>query len=147
MNKRTQLIPLVLLAMLTVIVGYSVIFFNYHVGSHGTVKAIGVEVYWDENMTNPVTSIDWGLVEPGTNSTVQVYVFSPGNANTTLMLYTGEWVPAGIDSYISCGWNSDGLVLMPLSSVMVDITLYVEQGIIEQGYEDFNFEIVIEGSG
>ena len=147
MKNRTQIIPIVLLLTLTIVVGYSIIYFNYHVNSHGTVKAIGVEVYWDENLTLPVTDIDWGLVEPSTNETVIVYVYSPGNANTTLMLYAGEWNPAGVDSYMSCGWNRDGTVLTPHEYVEAEITLYVEQGIIEQGYDDFSFEIVLEGSG
>ena len=37
------------------------------IGSSGTVKAINVEVYWDEACTQNVTEIDWGTLEPGSS--------------------------------------------------------------------------------
>ena len=38
----------------------------------GTVKAVGVGIYWDSNCTNTVSFIDWGMVEPGSMNNVTV---------------------------------------------------------------------------
>ena len=152
-HKKPKLIPIILLLLLTVNVALAVIYSNYHISSVGTVKTINVEVYWDFYLTNPVTQIDWdtvapvGYTEPGTTKTVIIYVVSISNSPMTLNMYTGTWTPVGIDLYMSCTWDAQGIVLSPDTPLQTAITLQVEQGIIEAGYETFNFEIVLEGSG
>ena len=32
----------------------------------GTVKAVGIGVYWDTGLTNRTTTINWGTLDPGT---------------------------------------------------------------------------------
>lgn len=33
------------------------------VQNKGTIKGVNISLWWDENCTNPLTEIDWGLVE------------------------------------------------------------------------------------
>jgi len=62
--------------------------------STGTVKAINVEVFWDSDCTQIVSDIDWGLVEPGENTSNTVYLKNTGNAPLTLNLSCSNWIPA-----------------------------------------------------
>ena len=41
------------------------------ISNMGYVKAIGVGVYWDQNCTNAVSAIDWGILEPGSTKNVR----------------------------------------------------------------------------
>jgi hypothetical protein len=57
-----------IVSVLTVLTGIAVsgvLESSRTISSSGTIKAIGVEVYWDAEGTNPVTSVDWGNPEPG----------------------------------------------------------------------------------
>ena len=39
------------------------------IGSQGSVKAIGVKVYWENTCVNEVSSISWGVLEAGSSKT------------------------------------------------------------------------------
>mgnify|MGYP006270735257 FL=1 len=54
----------------------------------GTVKAVGVGVFWDSNCTSPVSYIDWGMVEPGSLNNVTLYVRNQGNVVGSISLTT-----------------------------------------------------------
>ena len=44
------------------------------IGNVGSIKAINIEVYWDSNCTDEVSTIEWGTLEPGSSRNVTVYV-------------------------------------------------------------------------
>ena len=50
------------------------------ISNAGSVKAIGVGVYWDQACTSTVSSIDWGIMEPSGNVNKTVYIRNEGNA-------------------------------------------------------------------
>ena len=62
--------------------------------STGDVKAVGVDVYWDGDCTDNVTSVDWGLLEPGEASNVTVFIQNEGNIPVVLNMTTDNWNPA-----------------------------------------------------
>jgi hypothetical protein len=37
-----------------------------------------IEVYWDSKCTKRVSSIDWGLLKPGTNQTLTLFIKNKG---------------------------------------------------------------------
>jgi hypothetical protein len=111
----------------------------------GTVKAVGVGVFWDSNCTNPVSFIDWGMVEPGSMNNVTVYVRNEGNVAAGLSLATENWNPSNASDYLTLSWNYDGRQLNPLEVVQVTLTLTVSYSV--QGITSFSFDIIISANG
>ena len=110
----------------------------------GTVKAMGVGVYWDISCNNQVTSIDWGVVQPGATKDVTVYIRNEGNAPEILSLATENWTPSSAASYMSIGWDYGGQVIDVGAAFQVKLSLAVSDGI--EGITNFSFDVVITGS-
>jgi hypothetical protein len=113
--------------------------------SEGTVKAIGIGVYWDSSCSNEVSSIDWGTAEAGSIKTVTVHIRNEGNAAITLSMNTTNWSPSTASSYISLSWDYSGQPIDPNGVIPVTLTLSVSSSIT--GISSFSFDIVITGSG
>jgi hypothetical protein len=115
------------------------------VNSTGTVKGVGVGVYWDSGCTNQVSSINWGLVAPGSLNNETVYIRNEGTAPVTLSLTTGNWT-TGASNYIALKWNySNKTTIQPNIAIPVTLTLEVYPNIAN--ITSFSFDIVITGSG
>ena len=111
----------------------------------GSVKAIGVGVYWDENCTSEVSSVDWGTLEPGSGENVAVYIRNEGTSVAGLSMDTSNWSPSNASNYLTLSWDYDGVFLNPDEVVNVTFTLSVSASI--EGVTSFSFDIVIVGSG
>jgi hypothetical protein len=118
---------------------------NSRMSSGGAVKAIGVMVYSDANATDRLTSIDWGIVEPGEDKNVICYIRNEGNFAVTLSLLTENWSPSNASQYITSSWNYDGHSIGLGEIVEVTINLGVSDSV--SGITDFSFDVVIVGSG
>ena len=110
----------------------------------GTVKAMGVGVYWDSGCSNTVTSVNWGTVEPGSTNGVTVYIKNEGNVAETLSSTAKNWNPAGVSAYMSLTWDYAGQVIDVGEVVQVTLSLSVSATI--EGITSFSFDIVIIGS-
>jgi len=115
------------------------------ISSFGSVKAIGVGIYWDSALTNPVSSVDWGLIEPGSNSATTFYVRNEGNSPVTLALNTSNWSPSAAANYLTLGWNYDERVIEVAGVCQTILTLSTSPNI--SGISGFSFDIVIAGIG
>ena len=111
----------------------------------GTVKTVGVGVFWDSNCTSAVSFIDWGMVEPGSMNNVTVYVRNEGNVAASISLATENWNPPNASDYLAFNWNYDGRQLNPREIIQVTLTLAVSSSV--QGIESFSFDIIISVSG
>lgn len=111
----------------------------------GSVKAVGVGVYWDQNCTNVVSAIDWGMLEPGSSKNVTVYIRNEGNSVVSLSMATSNWNPSNASDYITLGWDYTGQIVDPESVIEVTLILAVSSSIT--GVTSFSFDIVIVGSG
>jgi len=110
----------------------------------GTVKAMGVGVYWDSGCSNTVTSVNWGTVEPGSTNDVTVYIKNEGNAAETLSSTAENWNPSIASTYISLTWDYAGQVIDVGEVVQVTLSLSVSDTI--EGITSFSFDIIIIGS-
>jgi len=106
---------------------------------------VTLEIFYDSECTNPVSSIDWGQVEPGDTSNATVYVKNLGDTGVNLYLNTQNWDPSEASQYISLDWNYTGVVLEPGERIPVQLTLTVSES--ATGITDFSFEIVVTGEG
>ena len=145
-RQRIALKPLaVLLSIISLIVVASGFMqSSVRIVGRGTVKAVGVGVFWDSNCTSPVSFIDWGMVEPGSMNNVTVYVRNEGNVAANISLATENWNPSNALDYLALSWNYDGRQLNPLEVAQVTLTLSVSSNV--QGIESFSFDIIISVS-
>ena len=111
----------------------------------GAITAIGVGVYWDNSCTDPVSSIAWGTLEPGSTKDVTCYIRNKGNSVLTLSMYASNWSPSNASSYMSLSWDYGGQSIDVDEVVQVVFTLSVDAGIA--GITSFSFDIAIVGSG
>jgi len=114
---------------------------NMNISNTGSVKTVGVGVYWDSGLTNKVSSIDWGMLEPGSNVTKTVYIRNEGNAAATLSMATSNWNPSNTSNYLTLTWNYSGQTLNVNEAVQVKLTLTASSSIA--GITSFSFDITI----
>lgn len=107
----------------------------------GLVKS-NIGVYWDKQGTKEVTKIDWGVLNPGGEKSVVVYLENAKNTTMSVYFQTVNWSPSQASLYISLSWNSTGYVLANMI-VPVSLTLKVKPEIT--GVSSFSFDIIITG--
>jgi hypothetical protein len=113
--------------------------------AQGTIKTVGVEAYWDAGCTEEITEIDWGTLEPGSQTDTTFYINNQGNTPVTLSLGVEAWSPSEAQAYMSVGWNYDGSPVNPATSFPIQITLTVSANIT--GITAFSFQLVISTQG
>lgn len=114
---------------------------NQTIANAGSVKAIGVGVYWDQSCLNTVTSIDWGVLEPDSNVNKTVYIRNEGNIAATLSMATSNWNPSSASDYMTLSWDYGGQTLDANEVIQVELTLSVSASIT--GITSFSFDITI----
>jgi hypothetical protein len=109
------------------------------------VRGVGVGIYWDQGCTNRTLSLDWGLIEPGSNSTVMVYVRNEGDSAVSLWIATSNWTPSVALGYITLTWTYSGTILSADEVIPMELNLNVSPTV--SGITDFSFDIVITTTG
>ncbi len=110
----------------------------------GSLKAVEVDVYWDSSCTNPVSSINWGELEPGSSKQFTIYIKNKGNVPLRLSMTVNNWNPPSASTYMTLSWNREGHVLRAGSVVSAVVTLSVSSSI--SGITSFSFDIIITGT-
>jgi len=118
---------------------------NRTISNAGSLKAVGVGVYWDAGLTNRVSSIEWGVLEPGSSKNVTVYVRNEGNSVFDLTMYASNWNPSNASDYMTLIWDYGGQSINVGEAAQVTLTLSVSANI--EGITTFSFDIVIVGNG
>jgi hypothetical protein len=118
---------------------------NSAIPNAGSLKTIGIGVYWDAGLTNSANAIDWGMLEPGTQKSFTIYTRNEGNSPITMSMSTSNWNPSTASSYLTLTWNYNGQTINPGASVQVTLTLTVSASIT--GINSFSFDIIAAGSG
>jgi hypothetical protein len=129
--------------VLNVLVAGLLIGYN-RIPNTGSVKGVGVGVYWDYDCTNSVTSVDWGFLEPGETTNVTIYIKNEGNIPVVLNMTTDNWNPASASDYMLLTWDREGYLLDSDYVVEAMLTLSVSPDISE--VTSFSFDIVITGT-
>ena len=109
--------------------------------SASSVKVFGAGIYWDQTCVNRTFSIDWGLLEAGSNNTLAVYIKNEGNSAISLVLRTSNWSPSTSSGFISLNWNYSGQVLSIGQVIPLELTLTVNSNISE--ITGFSFDTII----
>jgi len=114
------------------------------VSNAGTVEAIGVGVYRDNECVNVLSSVDWGVLEPGASKNVTFYIRNELSLVSTLSMYTSNWSPSNASDYLTLSWDYGGQAINPDEVIQVTFTLSVDAGI--EGITNFSFDITIVGA-
>ncbi len=114
------------------------------VSNAGTVEAVGVGVYWDNECTSVLYSVDWGVLEPGASKNVTFYIRNELSSVSTLSMYTSNWSPSNASDYLTLSWDYGGQAINPDEVIQVTFTLSVDASIV--GITSFSFDITIVGT-
>ena len=115
----------------------------HQIHSVGVIRTIGVDVYADENLTQILDHIDWGVLDPGENKTFLAWVKNTGNDAQKILIWTEAWNPMNASDWISFTWSYDGSWIPSGDSTPVVFTLSVDANIT--GITNFSFEIWVKG--
>jgi hypothetical protein len=111
----------------------------------GSLRGVGVGIYWDSACTNQTSSINWGLLDLGSNKTVTVYIRNEGISVATLSKVAQNWNPSSASSYMTLNWNYAGQSLSVRQVLPVKLTLVVASTV--SGFTNFSFDIIIAAAG
>jgi len=111
----------------------------------GTIKAVGIGVYWDQQCTNVTSSLNFGLLDPGQSKSFTLYLKNNGNAPLTLSMTTQNWNPSTASSYMTLTWNYGGQQISSNQVLQFAITLSISPSIT--AISSFSFDIIITGTG
>ena len=126
-SKKTMLliaaVSLISILSTSGIAVYLSTYHNYTIPSFGTIKTIGVEAYWDQELENETTTINWGVIWLGASTNATLYIRSVSSTEIILQLYPSNITPHGISEYIDLSWNYNGTSLSPNDVIEVTLVL------------------------
>ena len=106
-----------------------------------SMRGVGVGIYWDQACTNKTLSLNWGLINPGSNSTVRVYIRNEGDSVVSLWMATSNWTPQIASEYMTLIWTYSGRILSTNEVVPIDLILTVCPN--ASGITDFSLDVII----
>lgn len=134
------------LLVLVLLLIISVIAFLHYRKSVFIVSAVEVTgnigIYWDENCSKRVYSIDWGILSPGQMKNVPLYVRNEGNGTILLVETANNWNPTNASQFLSFSWYCGDKKIEAGEIAKVTQTLFVSSNIT--GITSFIFDIVFE---
>ncbi len=142
--KATFALVIYVLALSTIGSVMSVMHTNETISNVGSVKAVGVGVYWDSACSNAVSSINWGMLNPGSSKNETIFIRNEGNTTVTLTMTTSNWNPSNASDYLTLNWNYNGQALEVGEVIQVTLTLSVSSSI--DGITSFSFDITLTAS-
>ena len=147
MNKMVLAVVILsfFLGVASTLVAMAAMQWTWRVSNVASVKAVGVGVYADPGFTVPLTSIDWGILEPGSSKNFSAYIVNRSNVPVVLSLATENWNPINASAFITLTWNYAGVQIPVGGSIYVVFVLHVDSAI--SGITAFSFTILIVGSG
>lgn len=144
-RKKLGLVTIIIASIVSGLAVSGLLTTSRTLSSTGTVKSINVEVFWDANCTQSVSSIDWGTPAPGDLVNRIVFLRNSGTAPMIVTLTTSDWNPSDASNSILISWDKEGAQVDLDEVISAVLVLDVSSGI--SGISAFSFNIIIEGSG
>lgn len=119
----------------------SIVQSNRTIPNSGSVRGVGVGIYWNSACTNKTTTINWGLLDPGSTKTVTLYVRNEGNTPTTLTKTVDGWGPSTASSYLTVNWDYASQTINVNQVLQIKMTLSVSSTIT--AITNFGFNVTI----
>ncbi len=142
-NKKTLFtICLCFLVLTTLCVG--MLTSQYQISSQGNIETINLAAFIDQNCTQQLTSIAWGTLIPGQNTSYCFYIQNTGCTAEICTLTSTTWNPANAANYLSCSWSFENGSLNAGQFMNVTVTLTVADNIT--GISSFSNIILLIGT-
>jgi hypothetical protein len=109
----------------------------------GTIRAIGVEVYKDQSLTEVLHEISWGTLNPGDTKTFDAWIKNTGNDSQKLVMWTETWNPGAAQNHITLTWNYNNQPIPAGDYIPVKFTLTVDSNISD--VVGFSFDVIVQG--
>ena len=145
MHKSQILVIYVLVASVLVAGTFALLTIQKNIQGAGSIKGVGLGVYWDPQCKNATSSIAFGLLEPGSYKDFTLYLKNEGNIDLILNMTTKNWNPTEAANYMSLTWNREAQQVSPDQVISFVITLSVSSNI--QDISSFSLDITISGTG
>lgn len=144
MEKKEALAVLAIVIVAIAVTAVTV-YYTLRIRGRGVIKTIGLEAYADEDCTQIVSEVDWGLIGPQEVKKITLYLKNTGNIPVNMTLTTENWTPSIAADYMTLTWDYDGSPVAPDAVCRVDLILSVSCDIT--GVDNFAFDIVITAVG
>lgn len=141
-KRRLQALAILFIAFGCWSVGYAVQTF-ITIPNYGNVKTAGIEAYADSACTIPLTSIQWGYVDPGGNYNFTFYLKNTGNSPVTLNMTIVNWTPVEAATYLSVTWDAEANIVQPAANQSVLVSLSVSPAVT--GIAAFQYDSIFYG--
>jgi hypothetical protein len=105
---------------------------------------IEIDVFIDEACINPLSSFEWGEIEPGKESTKTIYLRNSGDVDVKLNLIGENWTPDESKDYMSLSWDYDGSEILSGEIREINVELSVSSDC--PALDNFGFDLIIIGS-
>lgn len=108
-------------------------------------RSADLGVYSNSVCTTPLSSLNWGTLNPGENSSKTIYIKNTSSSLAlTLNMGTSNYTPIAANGPIILTWNQGGTRLQPGQSVAATLTLAVSSNITD--VTNFSVQINIAGT-
>jgi len=143
--QKSQVIAIYALVVSVLLVAsvFAVLTIQWSMRGTGSIKGVGLGVYWDPECTNATSSLEFGLLAPGSSKIFDLYLRNEGDLDLTLNMTAENWDPAEATNYMTLTWNREGQQVSPDEVIGFVITLSVSEDI--QGISSFSLDIIISG--
>jgi hypothetical protein len=108
---------------------YGIMQYSMQISNTATLKLVDIGVFTNANLTTPVTSINWGMLQPGQVENYSAYLLSESNVPITLSMCTANWNPSNASNYLTLTWNYKAQTIQPHASLPITFTLAVNVSI------------------
>jgi len=146
LSITTAVVALVIIGTALALTTYAAITTSSTLTSTGTVStSANLSVYSDSACTTPLSTINWGTLTAGGNTTQTIYIKNTSSGvSLTLNMTANGWSPTSADGPVAITWNQESTDLQPGQSVAATITLTVSP--TEVGITTFSVQINIDGT-
>jgi hypothetical protein len=138
-------LALILVVMLLSLSTLGLLTISQNISSSGTITTLNVGVFSDSQCTQPLSTINWGSVSPGSTVSQTIYIKNTGDLSLTLSMSTSSWNPTAASDFMAITWNREDAVLDADDSVPAELVLTVDSDIT--GVTAFSVNIIISGTG
>ena len=141
---RYALVFLVIAALLIVCLKViASITFQDRIKTKGTINSVNIKVFRDLNCTEPLTTIEWGAIDPNKTVSQDIYIKNFGNVGSAIGLEVDNWNPANASQFFNVSSNFPvGQVVYPNQVYRIALSLAVDSN-ISSSIQSFSFDIIV----
>ena len=142
MRKLIWLI--LLLTIVAFAIAYAIERVQWTIRNQSRLYTINVGIYSDENCTEPLEYINWGVFVNNESKITTAYIHNEGSWSVTLTMQYANFSPPEAANFFVLTWDAENETLQPNTTIMVHFNL---TSIVTDvpSFVDFTFDIYVIG--